>query len=284
MNTLDIERQCRVIAALVEGNSVRSIERMTGIHRDTIIRLMLRVGEGCANLMDRELRNLNCQRLQLDELWAFVGMKQKRAAQLPERGEFGDAYTFVALDADTKLVPCFHVGRRTWADTEMFINDLRSRVNGRVQITTDAFGAYYPAIRAAFNGRVDYASITKVFASELNAGRGRYSPPSMIRSEREVLIGSPDSEHISTSYVERQNLSMRMECRRFTRLTNAFSKELANLKASVALHYAHYNFVRVHRTLRCTPAMAAGVAHRLWTVQELIERSENEREENAHSN
>jgi hypothetical protein len=167
MNTLNIEEQSQVIAALVEGNSIRSVERMTQIHRDTITRLMVRVGEGCSILMDHEMRNLNCQRLQLDELWAFVGMKQKRAAQLPERGEFGDAYTFVALDADTKLVPCFRVGRRTWPDTEAFILDLRSRLVNRPQITTDGFGAYYPAIKAAFNGKVDYATITKVFASEL---------------------------------------------------------------------------------------------------------------------
>src|SRR5713101_8304615 len=156
MNQLDMSEQCRVIAALVEGNSIRSVERMTGIHRDTLMRLTVRVGDGCAALMDREMRNLNCQRLQLDELWAFVGMKQKRAAQLPERGEFGDAYTFVALDADTKLVPCFHVGRRTWADTEAFIMDLRSRLNCRPQITTDAFQAYYPAIKEAFESKVDY--------------------------------------------------------------------------------------------------------------------------------
>ncbi len=276
MYTLNAEQRCRVIAALVECNSIRSIERMTGIHRDTIMRLGFRVGEGCLRLMDHEMRNLNCQRLQLDELWAFVGMKQKRAAQLPERGEFGDAYTFVAIDSDTKLVPSFHVGRRTRFDTEEFINDLRSRVVGRVQISTDAFQPYYEAIRDAFSGRVDYAQITKVFASELNVGRGRYSPPSMIRTTREELIGAPNPDHISTSFVERQNLSVRMENKRFARLTLAFSKKLANLKASVALHYAHYNFVRVHRTLRCTPAMAAGVTNRLWSVGELIEAAESE--------
>jgi IS1 family transposase len=255
----------------VEGNSIRSVERMTGIHRDTIIRLIIRVGEGCSRLMDKKMRDLTCERLQLDELWAFVGMKQKRAAQLPERGEFGDAYTFVALDADTKLVPCFHVGRRTAADTAIFINDLRDRVVNRPQITTDAFIPYYDAIMSAFGNRCDYAQIVKVFASDLNVGRGRYSPPKMIRSETEELIGLPDDRHISTSFVERQNLSVRMECRRFTRLTNAFSKKLANLKASVALQYAHYNFVRIHRTLRGSPAMAAGVTHRLWSIEELLD-------------
>jgi len=271
MNQLDMDEKCRVIAALVEGNSIRSVERMTEIHRDTIMRLMVNVGNGCAVLMDTSMRDLRCGRLQLDELWAFVGMKQKRAAQLPERGEFGDAYTFVALDADTKLVPCFHVGRRTAADTAVFINDLRNRVINRPQITTDAFIPYYDAIMNAFGNRCDYAQLVKVFASDLNVGRGRYSPPRMISSDKEELIGLPEERHISTSFVERQNLSVRMEYRRFTRLTNAFSKKLANLKASVALHYAHYNFVRVHRTLRMTPAMAAGVADHIWTVQELIE-------------
>jgi len=276
MNTLNMDERCRIVAALVEGNSFRSIERMTGIHRDTIMRLMVRVGNGCARLMDEQMRNLRCERLQLDELWAFVGMKQKRASQLAERGEFGDAYTFVALDADTKLVPCFHVGRRTWTDTAIFIDDLRSRILNRPQITTDAFAAYYGSIRRAFDSQVDYAQLFKVFASETNAGRGRYSPPEMVRSEKEVLIGDPDPEHVSTSFVERQNLSVRMECRRFTRLTNAFSKKLANLKASVALHYAHYNFVRIHRTLRMTPALAASVTNRLWSVGELIEATRSE--------
>lgn len=271
MNTLKHERRTAVIAALVEGNSIRSVERMTEIHRDTIMRLSVRVGTGCARVMDEMMRELTCQRLQLDELWAFVGMKQKRASKLAERGDFGDAYTFVALDADTKLVPCFHVGRRTWNDTTIFIDDLRSRIVNRPQITTDGFAAYYGAIRRAFDSRVDYAQQIKVFASELNMGRGRYSPPVMVESATEVLLGNPNPDHVSTSFVERQNLSVRMENRRFTRLTNAFSKKLANLKASVALHYAHYNFARVHRTLRMTPAMAAHVSDHIWSVEELID-------------
>jgi IS1 family transposase len=271
MNTLDMGVRCRVISGLVEGNSIRSVERMTNVHRDTIMRLMVRVGEGCATLMDEMMRGLRCERLQLDELWAFVGMKQKRAALLSERGEFGDAYTFVALDSDTKLVPCFHVGRRTWTDTEIFISDLRSRIVNRPQITTDAFQAYYGAIRRAFESNVDYAQIVKVFASKLNVGRDRYSPPRLVSAEKEELIGLPNPEFVSTSHVERQNLTVRMCNRRFTRLTNAFSKKLANLKASVALHYAHYNFVRVHRTLRCTLAMEAGVTDRLWSISELLE-------------
>ena len=172
MNTLNTEERLAGSRALVEGNSIRSVERMTGIHRDTIMRLMVRVGEGCSILMDEMMRDLTCERLQLDELWAFVGMKQKRAAQLPERGEFGDAYTFLALDADTNLVPCFHVGRRTAADTSVFIDDLRSRVVNRPQITTDAFIPYYDAIMKAFGNRCDYAQLVKVFASDLNVGVG----------------------------------------------------------------------------------------------------------------
>lgn len=269
MYTLTADQRRQIIAALVEGNSIRSVERMTGIHRDTIMRLMVRVGNGCAELMGREMRNLNCQRLELDELWAFVGMKEKRTKHLPQRGEFGDAYTFVALDSDTKLVPCFHVGRRTARDTAIFINDLRERIVSKPQITTDAFQPYYGAIMHAFGNRCDYATLTKVFASTIEP-RGRYSPPVMLEAIIEPVIGDPDPDKICTSFVERQNLSVRMECKRFARLTLAFSKKLANLKASVALHYAHYNFVRVHRTLRCTPCMAAGVTSELWSVERLI--------------
>jgi IS1 family transposase len=271
MNKLDMDAQCRVISALVEGNSIRSVERMTGIHRDTVMRLAIRIGEGCDRLMDGMMRDLTCEKLQLDEIWAYVGMKQKTARSLNKTDEFGDLYTFVALDAETKLVPCWHVGKRTWNDTALFVNDLRARLANRPQITTDAFAAYYGAIARAFDNDVDYAQITKVFASELNEGRGRYSPPIMVRCEKDRLIGLPDSEHVSTSYVERQNLTMRMSMRRFTRLTNGFSKKRANHAAAVCLHFAHYNLVRTHKTLRMTPALKHGIVDHQWTVEELVD-------------
>jgi hypothetical protein len=270
MNTLSIDDQSRVIAALVEGNSIRSVERMTGIHRDTIMRLVVHVGDGCDRLMDSLMRGLTCERLQLDEIWAYVGMKQKTARALNKTAEFGDVYTFVAIDAQTKLVPCWHVGYRRWNDTAEFIADLKGRIVNRPQITSDAFSAYYGTIMQLFGNNVDYAQIHKVFASELNAGRGRYSPPIMMKCEKDPIIGNPDEDHISTSFVKRQNLTMRMQMRRFTRLTNGFSKKRANLVAAVSLHFAHYNLVRIHKTLRMTPAMAHKVTNHLWTIQDLI--------------
>jgi IS1 family transposase len=271
MNQLDMSQQAQIISALVEGNSIRSVERMTGVHRDTIMRLAVRVGEGCDQLMDEMMRGLNCEKLQLDEIWAYVGCKQKTARAQNKTDEFGDLYTFVAIDADTKLVPAFHVGKRTWSDTQLFVDDLRARIVNRPQISSDAFAAYYGAIRRSFGADVDYAQTTKVFASELNTGRGRYSPPVMMKCEKETLIGNPDRDDISTSYVERQNLTMRMSMRRFTRLTNGFSKKRANHAASVCLHFAHYNLVRVHKTLRMTPAMAHGIADHIWTIPELLD-------------
>ena len=209
-------------------------------------------------------------RLEVDEIWAYVGMKQKQAATHPERrAQIGDFYTFVALDAETKLVPCFRVGKRTWNETDAFIGDLKSRLATRIQLTSDAFPAYYGAVSRAFENRVDYAQLQKVYASDLNWGR--YTPPQMVNAIKEPLIGQPDRDLISTSYVERQNLTMRMAMRRFTRLTNGFSKKLENLKAAVALHFAHYNFVRIHKTLRVTPAMAANISDRLWSMTELVE-------------
>ncbi len=271
MNQLSIENRASVIAALVEGNSIRSVERMAGIHRDTIMRLAVAVGEGCDRLLDGMMRDLTCTKLQLDEIWAYIGMKQKTAKVLDKADEFGDLYTFVAIDADTKLVPAFHVGKRIWPDTQLFVDDLKARLVNRPQISSDAFPAYYGAIMRAFEGKVDYAQTTKVFASELNTGRGRYSLPVMVKCENEPLIGNPDRDEISTSYVERQNLTMRMGMRRFTRLTNGFSKKRVNHAAAVCLHFAHYNLCRVHKTLRMTPAMAHRVTDHIWTIDELIE-------------
>jgi IS1 family transposase len=225
--------------------------------------------------MDDMMHELTRERLQLDEIWAYVGMKQKTASRLGKTEGYGDLYTFVAIDADTKLVPSWHVGRRSWNDTTEFVADLRSRITNRPQITSDAFAAYYGAISSAFENRVDYSQIHKVFASELNTGRGRYSPPTMVRCEQDHLIGQPDPAHSSTSYIERQNLTMRMSMRRFTRLTNGFSKKRENLVAAVCLHFAHYNLVRIHKTLRMTPAMAHGISDHIWTIEELIESASN---------
>ena len=270
MNCLPLERQAQILSALVEGNSVRSTSRMTGAHIVTILSLLKRVGDGCERLMDRTMRDLSCERLELDEIWGYVHCKQKWAAQFPERrNEIGDFYCFIALDAETKLVPCYRVGKRTWSECDAFVQDLRSRLARRVQITSDAFRPYYGSIARAFDRAVDYAQLQKVFASDVNWGR--YSPPVLINAIKDTLIGKPDMNLVSTSYVERQNLTVRMQMRRLTRLTNAFSKKLENLKAAYALHFAHYNFVRIHRTLRYTPAMAAGVTDRLWSMSELIE-------------
>jgi len=269
---LNTDRQVQVISALVDGNSIRSVERMTRIHRDTTMRLMIRIGDSCDRYTDETMRGLACQCLQLDEIRAYVGMKAATQRKLGSDAnpEIGDVYTFVAIDADTKLVPCFHIGDRTGFDTNIFIKDLRQRIVNRPQITSDAFRAYLPAIQKSFGDDVDYAHEHKVFASMLNTGRGRYSPPSMLQWEKAAVLGDPDRAHISTSYVERQNLTMRMGMRRFTRLTNGFSKKRGNLVAAVCLHFAHYNFCRTHKTLKTTPAVAHGIADHVWTIEELL--------------
>jgi IS1 family transposase len=237
MNILRQEKKEAVIAALVEGVSIRSTERMTVVHRDTIMRLMVRVGHGCANLMNSYMQ------------WVFV-----------------------ALDAESKLIPSFLVGKRTANNAQAFIEDLSSRLDNRVQLSSDGLAAYITAVESAFGANVDYAQVVKTYEAE-PIGPGRYSPPKVTGADRIVISGSPITSKISTSYIERQNLTMRMQMRRFTRLTNAFSKKLENLKAAVALHFAHYNFVRIHSSLRVTPAMEAGVTNHLWTIAELLEWS-----------
>ena len=272
MNNLKAEKQEAAIAALVEGNSIRSTERMVGVHRDTIMRLLVSVGEGCEALLNDKMRNLPCRRIQVDEIWSFVQKKQRHITSEDDETRVGDQYTFVALDPETKLIPSYWVGKRDLPNAVAFIDDLSGRLLNRIQLSSDALHAYIGATEQVFGLDVDYGQIVKFYEAE-SVGRGRYSPPHVTGATRTLIKGDPDPAHISTSLVERQNLTMRMSMRRFTRLTNAFSKKLENLKVAVALHFAHYNFVRIHSTIRCTPAMEAGVTDRLWTIRDLLRES-----------
>ena len=272
MNRTPLARRTQIINCLVEGNSIRSTERMTDTHRDTIMRLMVEVGAGCAKLHNEQMRDLNCRRIQCDEIWSFVKVKQGRIASGTDRTKIGDQWTFVAIDAETKIVPTYLVGKRTRDNAVAFMTDLSERLSNRVQISSDALRSYVDAVERAFGADVDYGQVVKFYDAE-PIGPGRYGPPRVTGQEKTVIAGSPDPLHISTSLVERQNLTMRMSMRRFTRLTNAFSKKLENLQAAVSLHFAHYNLVRLHKTLRVTPAMAAGVTDRLWSLEELVERT-----------
>ncbi len=274
MNKLSINLKATAISMLCEGNSIRSIERMTGIHRDTVMRLGVRMGEGCKVIMDERLRGLNSRVIEVDEVWGFIGMKKKTAKAIGADSTMGDVWTWIALDAETKLVPTFAVGDRDQVTADAFIEDLASRLIHRVQISTDALRAYESAIERAFGTDVDYGSIVKTFSNAQLEEQRRYSPPEVVKVERAVVSGNPDADLISTSYVEKQNHTLRMHCRRLSRLTNAFSKKLENFKAAIALHYGYYNFVKMHKTIRCTPAMAAGVVNSPWTVADLVEMIE----------
>src|SRR4051812_36597187 len=269
MNRVPLARRVQIINCLVEGNSIRSTERMTGTHRDTICRLLVEVGDGCAQLMDEQMHDLSCRRIQVDEIWAYVGKKQAHLKEDDDRSRLGDQWTFVALDPDTKLIPSHRVGKRDGENAVAFMTDLSERLANRVQISSDALAAYADAVERAFGADVDYGQELKYYDAE-PIGPGRYSPPKVVERQRLVIAGNPDQAHILTSLVERQNLTMRMSMRRFTRLTNAFSKKVENLRAAVALHFAHYNFVRVHKSLRVSPAMAAGVSAHLWSIEELV--------------
>jgi IS1 family transposase len=268
-NVLSTDKKISVIAALAEGSAIRSIERMTGIHRDTIMRLGVKVGQGCTRLMDQQMRNLPCERLEMDEIWGFVG-KKDRNVKAGEVGA-GSVWTFCAIDADTKLVPAFKVGNRDVATADAFMQDVASRMKNRVQISTDGLKAYVEAVERAFAGDVDYGQIVKTYGTTETTTARRYSPPEFVSCEKKVINGLPDASLISTSYVERLNATTRHHMRRLTRLTLAFSKKLVNFEAAVGLHFAYYNFVKNHRTLRCTPAMAAGVASSFWKVGDLLE-------------
>jgi IS1 family transposase len=273
MNKLDNAKRSQVVSCLVEGNSIRATVRMTGVAKNTIAKLLVELGAACSKYMDEHLVGLRCKRVQCDEIWSFVAAKQKNvtakvAAREPNAG---DIWTWVAMDADTKLIASWCVGGREWVTARHFVMDLEGRLANRVQLTTDGNRLYLFAINEAFEGDVDYAVLMKLYGAEpTGTPDKRFSPPACIGCEKKPKIGNPDPDHISTSYVERQNLTMRMQMRRFTRLTNAFSKKIEHHVASIAIHYAWYNFVRIHQTLRVTPAMAAGVTEHLWSIQDIV--------------
>lgn len=272
MNVTPIEKQIQALNALVEGCSIRSTERMTDMHRDTIMRLMVRVGQQCQKTMDTLLRGFHCEHMEVDEIWSFVKKKERRLK--PEEkalAVYGDQYVFVALDADTKLVPAFTVGKRNGITTLAFLQQLQTKLkgNGRIQLTSDGFESYISAVEETSGADIDYAMLIKIYGSVPESEK-RYSPPQVTEVLSKIINGMPDPKRICTSFVERQNLTMRMAMRRFTRLTNAFSKKLENLKAAVALHFAHYNFMRVHSTLRVTPAMEAKITDHIWSFPEIL--------------
>jgi IS1 family transposase len=272
-NVLSIDKQIGIIGALCEGSSIRSIERTTGVHRDTIMRLGVKVGQGCAALLDSKMRNLECTRLEMDEIWGFVG-KKERHLRPGDDPQFGNVWTFCAIDADTKLVPAFRVGNdRDVKTATAFMLDVAGRMKNRLQISTDGLSAYVDAIDWAFGGKgVDYGQIIKTYGTEESVeAQRRYSAPKISTSEKKAIFGHPAFDLISTSYVERLNATTRLHMKRLARLTHAFSKKRENFEAAVGLHFAYYNFVRRHNTLRCTPAMAAGVEASFWSVGDLVE-------------
>jgi IS1 family transposase len=269
-NVLNTDKQIQVIAALAEGSSIRAIERMTGVHRDTIMRLGVRIGQGCKALMDFKMQGLTCTRLEMDEIWGFIGKKEKHVKP-DDPAEVGSVWTFCAIDAETKLVPAFRVGERDAATANAFLDDVAGRMRNRVQISTDGLKAYVEAVEQAFGSDADYGQIIKTYGTESVEGQRRYSQPEFVSAEKKVIAGRPNFDLISTSYIERLNATTRLHMRRLTRLTLAFSKKRENFEAAVGLHFAYYNFVKRHNTLRCTPAMAAGVEKTFWSVGDLVE-------------
>jgi IS1 family transposase len=270
MNCLDSAARSRIVSCLVEGCSIRATARLTGTSKNTIIRLLGDLGCACAAYHNRYVRNLKVRRMQADEIWCFVGAKAKNVRLEKKQEGWDDVWTWVGIDADTKLVISYLVGGRDGGWAHDFMEDCAHRIKNRVQITTDGHRAYLEAVENAFGADIDYAQLQKIYGAPSETEQRRYSPARCIGCEMKVVSGDPDPAHVSTSYVERQNLTMRMGMRRFTRLTNGFSKKVDNHRHMVALHYMYYNFCRVHQTLRVTPAMEAKLTDRVWTIGELI--------------
>lgn len=269
MNRLPFSKQVAVVNALVEGNSIRATSRMTGVSKGTILTLLEELGTACADFHDRAVRGVKSHRIQCDEIWQFCYAKEKNVP-VKKKGIFGygDVWTWVAVDADTKLTIAYLVGKRDAGCAYEFMQDLANRLANRVQLTTDGLKVYLEAVEGAFGCDIDYATLVKIYGKPQD--EIRYSPPICLGAQAATITGKPDAKHISTSYVERANLTMRMSMRRFTRLTNGFSKKVNNLRHAVALYAVHYNFCRVHQTLRVTPAMEAGISNHVWGIEELI--------------
>jgi IS1 family transposase len=270
MNRLDSKTRAQVIQCLVEGNSIRATVRITGVAKNTITKFLVEAGAICSEYQDRVFHNLGCRRVQCDEIWSFVRAKDKNVPD-QKRDQFGigSVWTWTAIDADSKLIPCWLVGTRDVGCATEFIQDLAGRLAHRVQLTTDGHKPYLSAVEDAFGADIDYAILVKLYGPDPTEEK-RYSPTQCIGTRVQPIMGDPDPQHISTSYAERQNLTMRMSMRWFTRLTNAFSKKIENHMAALALYFMYYNFVRIHQTLRVTPAMAAGVTDRLWEIADIV--------------
>jgi len=271
-NRLPKDKQIAVINMLAEGSSIRAIWRITGIHQDTICRLGVRVGQGCAKILDAKMRDLTCRFLQFDEIWGFIGKKEKHRS-IDDDPTLGDVWTFCAIDAETKLMPAFKVGKRNHVTANALVSDVASRLKNRPQISSDGLRAYVEAVENAFGMNVDFGMIIKNYGADRGEHHQerRYSAPEVTSMQKMVVAGYPNPDLISTSHIERLNGTTRLHMRRLTRLTYAFSKKLENFEAAVALHFAYYNLVRTHKTIRMTPAMAAGIERNFWTVGDLIE-------------
>ncbi|MBZ5506771.1 MAG: IS1 family transposase [Acidobacteriia bacterium] len=270
MNRLSTSKRTQVIAALVEGVSINAIVRMTGVSKVTILRLLEQIGCACAEYHNAAIRNLKVRRVQCDEIWAFVYAKQKNVTEEQMAKGAGDCWTWTAIDADTKLIISYALGDRGINTAQFFMKDLASRISNRFQLTTDGHRVYVDAVEEAFGSDIDYAMLVKIYGMPESLSESRYSPATCIGCRTAAIAGTPDPQHISTSFVERQNLTMRMGMRRFTRLTNGFSKKVENHGHAVALHFMHYNFCRIHKTLRVTPAMEAGLTDHVWTLDEIV--------------
>jgi IS1 family transposase len=269
MNRLSTAERAKVIAVLVEGNSLRATARITGVARMTIEKLLRDLGAACATFHDATVRGLKSQRIQCDEIWSFVGAKEKNTTPEQRAAGWGDVWTWTAIDADSKLMVSWFLGERNRPAANAFMRDVAARLANRVQLSTDGHAPYVGAVDEAFGVDVDFGTIAKIYAAP-GAG-GRYSPPLMVSAKRATITGDPNPRHISTSYVERNNLTMRMHMRRFTRLTNGFSKKIEMHAANLALHFTYYNFCKVHQSLRVTPAMEAGLSDHVWTIEEVIQ-------------